>query len=120
MVVWDVPCHFFIIMKDLYTRFNNELREKVEDVRKLFSFLSSSYAGSDADIIRIRQTYRELTDMKIFYVSKNNSTMKNTERAWRSDYQTQEALAAHINKEIDPFIDMLQFVIELYDEDITA
>jgi hypothetical protein len=114
------PRHLFIAMNDLYTRFNKELTEKVTDFRKLFAFLSDSYSGSDADLIRIRQVYRELMDMKTFFLSKNSSISSAKDRSWRDDYQSKEALTAHINGEINPFIEMLQFIIEMYEEDRAA
>jgi hypothetical protein len=104
-------------MEDLYTRFNKELDEKVVDTRTLLTYLSDSFFGSDADLIRIRGVYREWIDLKAFYAPKNASITNPNERSWFKDYQTREAMDAYINNQINPFVEMIQFIIEMYEED---
>jgi hypothetical protein len=107
-------------MEDLYTRFTNEMTENIAEARKLFDYLADSFYGSTADLARIRDVYRGFMDLKTFAVSKNAAITKPDERSWRGSLQTKEVMNEHINTEINPFIEILQFVIELYEEDRAA
>jgi hypothetical protein len=117
-VAWEILTPLLLCaMEYLFTKFIRELDEKIVDIRKLFTYLSESYFGADADLIRIRGVYRELTDLKTFYTSKNASITNPEERSWDKDQQSKEGFQNHIDKQINPFIEMLQFIIEMYEED---
>lgn len=103
-------------MDDLYTRFNSELKDKIRDFRKLLDELSESYFGSAFDLERIRKEYREFLDLKKYATDRNRSITVATERAPREAYQDIDSMEKFIGKQIDPFIKMFIFIIELYEE----
>lgn len=103
-------------MEDLYTRFNREFDEKIGEVRKLLTYLSDSFFGTEDDLKRIRTLYRDILDFKSYFVSKNNSITSFKERAYRKDFQGKDSMDGFISEQVDPFIDMFKFIIELYEE----
>lgn len=103
-------------MEDLITRFDDELREKVVDFRKLLNYLADSYFGAEDDLTRIRTVYREFLDFQIYYNTQNESITIPKKRSWNTDYQSKKELSEYIRDQIKPFIEMMHFIIELYEE----
>lgn len=103
-------------MEDLYTNFNKQLEGLISDVIKTLIHISKSSSGLDADLKRIKTTYTEITDLKRDALE-NNLRIKNIkDRAWHEDYQSRPVMEAFINEQINPFVELFQFIIELYEE----
>ena len=103
-------------MQDLYTRFNREFKEKVTDFRKLLGYLADSYFGCEADLVRIRQSYRELVDLQAFFINKNDAITSGSERSSDKDLREKDAMRKYIERQTVPFVKLYQFIIELYEE----
>jgi hypothetical protein len=101
---------------NLYSDFTKEFDEKVEDFKKLLNYLADSYYGSEDDLIRIRNLYREFVDLQIHVLNKNSTDLHPKDRSWHKAFETKECMDAEIHKRLDPFMGMFKFLIQLYED----